>query len=132
MFKRQIRLIALALTALLVLSCFAGCKKGKDVYGAASEFVKTGSQDKTETTESSDDNGNVESGQKTSKTDSSASDKTQSSDQSSASSANSPSKTDSSAGEDNGSSSGVSSENNNEDGNTVSTPQGDYGPVVRF
>ena len=40
MLKRSIKSVALLSAVLLMFVCFAGCKKDKDVYGAASEFIK--------------------------------------------------------------------------------------------
>ena len=135
MFKNRIRLIAVALIVLFAFSCFAGCKKGKDVYGAASEFVKTSSEEKQET-ETSRDNDNGGSGKQSSDAAVPGNDNSSGTENSSAAQSSdkeNSEKTDSSDGLKDNSSSVVSSNEEPSADVTVETkPNGDYGPIVHF
>ncbi|MBO4694197.1 MAG: hypothetical protein J5659_07410 [Clostridia bacterium] len=56
MHKKFAKYIALFLMLLLTLACFAGCKNKKNVYGAASDFIKVSHPDKPNTNVFSDEN----------------------------------------------------------------------------
>lgn len=122
MVKRQIKLFVLLFALVFVMFCFAGCKNSKDVYGAASEFIKVSHPEKPNINVFSDDS--YDEGNKTdSKTDSS--DKTSSSSSSSESSEKQNSSKSSTSSEE--------SQNSNGGGNIVSTPlEGDFSPIVKF
>ena len=46
MHKVQLKLLVVLLVSALAVSCFAGCSNTKDVYGAASDYIKVSHPDK--------------------------------------------------------------------------------------
>lgn len=67
MFKKAIRIIVFVLIISLLISAFAGCKCKKNISGAAEEYVKSSSTDKTESGASEDNTGNTSSSGKSGK-----------------------------------------------------------------
>ena len=139
MQKSQIKLVLLLLIAVFAVSCFAGCGNAKDVYGAASDYIKVSHPDKPNTNIFSDeaDADEIDTDKTSSDADtasySSTADKT---DSDNASSVKSDSKDSSASDNNKDNSRSDETENDEEEGGlktvTYSKGGGDYGPVVTF
>lgn len=134
MRKGKLKHFLILLIAVFAFSCFAGCGRAKDVYGAASDYIKVSHPDKPNTNVFSDESADNKDSDKTS------SDKQGSNDVSSKAADSSGSGTSSEKGEkgdkaDN-SSAGENQSGEDETGNSGDTigdeVDGDYGPVVTF
>ena len=134
MRKGKLKHLLILLIAVFAFSCFAGCGMAKDVYGAASDYIKVSHPDKPNTNVFSDESADDKDSDKTS------SDKQGSNDASSKAADSSGSGTSSKKGEkgdkaDN-SSAGENQSGEDETGNSGDTigdeVDGDYGPVVTF
>lgn len=156
MLKGRIKLLILALVSVFAVSCLAGCNNEKDVFGAASEYIKVSHPDKPVKNAFSDEeeDGAEKSGDSASDSDSKNGDSKSgtSSDATSASdSASSDKNSDKTASSNEGSNGGkTSSESGNNDNSSAASSvtvkgngstlesitydptDGDYGPVVTF
>lgn len=125
MRKRSLKSVALFLAVLLMFSCFVGCKNDKDVYGAASEFIKVNHPETPDNAFS--DDGYVGSGTTSSKNNSSASSDASGGGSSGGSSTDASDVSDVS----DVSGGGSSKTSTSSDTGLIDTPiDGDYGPVV--
>lgn len=131
MIKKIIKSVALILMLAVLLFCFSSCKSKKDVYGAASEFIKVSHPDKPNTNAFSDgsyDNNTSSKSEKSKKSEKNSSKDSSTGSTSESGSVSSESSTNSSqkAEESSSGSSGAT------DSTSVKMSSNDYGPVVEF
>ena len=122
MHKRSIKSFALFLIASLMLACFVGCQDGKDVYGAASEFIRVNHPETSSNDAFSDDASDVSQSNSSGNGSSAATSSNDASDVSSTDSSESSSGNSSETATSSDSSSVIVNESDKDD----------YGPVILF